>query len=82
MASNETGLYPGQMPPLTVITPTDHGGLVLIATALGLAFALISLLIRVFIRLEFQHQFALDDILAGLAMVRKLFPSICKKRQL
>jgi hypothetical protein len=69
MASNGTGLLPGQSPPLTIITSTDRSGIVLIATALGLAFALISLLIRVLIRLEFRHRFARDDIVAALAMV-------------
>lgn len=69
MSSNGTGLLPGQSPPLTVITSTNQSGIVLIATVLGLAFALISLLIRLFIRLEFRHQFARDDIVAALAMV-------------
>jgi hypothetical protein len=69
MDSNTTGLLPGQSPPLTVITSTDRSGIVLIATALGLIFAIISLLIRLFIRLEFRHQFARDDIAAALAMV-------------
>lgn len=69
MASNGTGLLPGESPPLTIITSTDASGIVLVATALGLVFALISLLIRVFIRLEFRHQFGRDDIVATLAMV-------------
>jgi hypothetical protein len=69
MDSNTTGLLPGQSPALTVITSTDRSGIVLIATALGLIFAIISLLIRLFIRLEFRHQFARDDIAAALAMV-------------
>jgi hypothetical protein len=42
---------------------------VLIATALGLTFALISLLIRVFVRLGFRNQFARDDVAAAIAMV-------------
>jgi len=69
MDSNGTDLLPGEAPPLTVITSTDRSGIVLIATALSLAFALISLLIRLFIRLEFRHPFSRDDVAATLAMV-------------
>ena len=71
MDSNSTGgLLPGQSAPLTVITSTDQSGIVLIATALGLSFAIISLIIRIYIRLEFRHQFSRDDVVCALAMVR------------
>jgi hypothetical protein len=70
MSSNATDLLPGQSAPLTVITPTDQRGVVLIATALSLSFTLISLLIRLFIRLEFRQRFARDDLLVALAAVR------------
>ena len=69
MASSAATLLPGQSPPLTVITSTDQRGVVLIATALGLVFGLISLLIRIFIRLEFGTGFSRDDIFAAVAMV-------------
>jgi hypothetical protein len=70
MASNETTqLLPGQSAPLTIITPTNHSGIVLITTALCLAFALVSMLIRVFIRLDFRNQVARDDVIALTAMV-------------
>lgn len=69
MASSTPTLLPGQSPPLTIITSTNQSGVVLIATALGLIFGLISLLIRMFIRLEFRTGFARDDILAAVAMV-------------
>jgi len=69
MASNDTGLLPGQSAPFTVITSTDQSGVVLIATSLGLGFAIISILLRIFIRLEFRNQIAKDDVLAFSAMV-------------
>lgn len=70
MASNSTGgLLPGQSAPLTVITATDQSGIVLIATALGLSFAIISFIIRIYIRLEFRHQFSRDDVVCAFAMV-------------
>ncbi len=69
MDSNSTQLLPGQSPPAAVVTPTDQTGVVLIANALGMIFGFISILIRVFIRLEFHNKFGRDDIAAGLAMV-------------
>jgi hypothetical protein len=72
MSSNDSdpsALLPNQSPPLSVITATDQRGVVLIATALSLSFALISMLIRLFIRLEFRHRFARDDAVAVVAMV-------------
>lgn len=63
-------LLPGQSPPLSVITPTDQSGIVLIGTALALIFALLSMLIRGFVRLQFRHEFARDDVVAVCAMVR------------
>jgi len=71
MASNGTdtpALLPGQSPPLSVLTPTDQTGVIYIATALGLVFALISLLIRYFIRVDLQNKVSADDILASLAL--------------
>jgi hypothetical protein len=69
MASNGTDMLPGQSAPLTIITPTNQSGVVLIATAVAMTFGLISLLIRVFIRLEFRTEFARDDIVAAVSMV-------------
>lgn len=59
---------PGQSPPLTVITPTDQGGIVVIATALALIFALVSIVLRLFIRVEFRRRFFGDDVAALLSM--------------
>jgi hypothetical protein len=55
-------LLPGQSPPLMVISSTDKGGVIIIATALGLAFVLVSLLIRAYVRYGFSPgRFAWDD---------------------
>ncbi|KAH7369607.1 hypothetical protein BKA65DRAFT_416627 [Rhexocercosporidium sp. MPI-PUGE-AT-0058] len=71
MASNGTmGLLPGQSAPLTTITATDQSGLVLIATALGLAFALVSMLIRVYIQLGLRSA---ADTAVVLSMVFYIF---------
>lgn len=69
MVYNGTQLLPGQSPPLEVITATDQGGVILIATALGIIFAIISLLIRVYLQLEIRHQISRDDVAVLLAMV-------------
>lgn len=69
MDSNSATLLPGQSPPLSVITPTDQGGVVLIVTALGMIFALISIIIRVYIRLQLRNAFARDDVVVSVAMV-------------
>ena len=82
MASNGTDLLPGQSPPLTIITSTNQSGIVLIATALGLIFALISILIRVFIRFEFRTEFARDDIVAAVSMVSLCLYQVRHKWQL
>ncbi|OIW26306.1 hypothetical protein CONLIGDRAFT_683294 [Coniochaeta ligniaria NRRL 30616] len=58
---SEPTLMPGQSPPLTVITPTDQGGIVVIAAALALIFALVSIVLRLFIRVEFRRRFFGDD---------------------
>lgn len=74
MASNSTAmLLPGQTAPLTVITATDQSGVIIIATALALTFALISILLRLFIRKDFQHRFEKDDLLAIISIVRTDF---------
>ncbi|KAB5513115.1 hypothetical protein GE09DRAFT_638123 [Coniochaeta sp. 2T2.1] len=68
----EPTVLPGQSPPLTVITSTDQSGIVIIATALALIFAFVSILLRLFIRVEFRHRFFGDDIVALLCMASLL----------
>lgn len=78
-SSTDTGgLYPGQSPPFTHISPTNQSGVVLIATALALVFAIVSLLIRLFIRYQFRADFAKDDVLSFLSMVSNTKPASTK----
>ncbi|MCJ1269405.1 hypothetical protein MMC22_009297 [Lobaria immixta] len=52
-------------PPTTVITPTDHGGLITITVAVGMTFALCSMLIRFYARIAINGPWSHDD--TGLA---------------
>jgi hypothetical protein len=69
MDSNSTSLLPGQSAPIAVITATDQSGIVLIATTLALAVALVSLLMRVYMQLQIRHQFSNDDFITMGSMV-------------
>ena len=62
-------VYPGQAPPIAVITTTDHSGLVIMATVLGLTFVMVSSVIRYYVRKEAAGSFARDDIVYLLATV-------------
>ncbi|KFY38630.1 hypothetical protein V494_04294 [Pseudogymnoascus sp. VKM F-4513 (FW-928)] len=68
-------LAPGQSPPLTVISPTNQSGVLLIVTALGLVFALVSILIRLYIRLQIRHAYERDDTAVAVAMVFSIIQS-------
>jgi hypothetical protein len=52
-----------------VISPTNQGGVVLIITALCMVFALVSILIRLHIRLQIRHAYERDDSAVAIAMV-------------
>jgi hypothetical protein len=69
MDSNSSSLLPGQSAPIAVITATDQSGVVLIATALALSIALVSLLMRVYMQLQIRHQFSHDDFITMASMV-------------
>ncbi|KAK3353306.1 hypothetical protein B0T25DRAFT_207929 [Lasiosphaeria hispida] len=58
----EPGVFPGQSAPLAVLTTTDQSGVIIIGATLALIFAVISMLIRLYVRLEFRHSFARDDL--------------------
>ncbi|KFZ03048.1 hypothetical protein V502_11277 [Pseudogymnoascus sp. VKM F-4520 (FW-2644)] len=75
MASTTPVLAPGQSPPLTVISPTNQGGVILIITALGMVFALVSILIRLYIRLQIRHSYERDDTAVAIAMVFSIIQS-------
>ncbi|KAI9052340.1 hypothetical protein LZ554_003690 [Drepanopeziza brunnea f. sp. 'monogermtubi'] len=71
MASNGSReLLPGQSAPLAIVSASDQGGIVVIATALGLAlglaFALVSILVRVYISRGIRSA---ADIAVATAMV-------------
>ncbi|KAL2063953.1 hypothetical protein VTL71DRAFT_4447 [Oculimacula yallundae] len=71
MASNGTkNLLPGQSVPLTTITSTDQSGVLLIVTALGLAFALVSIFIRIYIQLGLRNS---ADRVVVISMVFYVF---------
>ena len=72
----ETGLYPGQSAPLATLTATDQGGVVAIGAALALVFALVSMLIRFYVRTQFQRSVgSLDDAASAAATVRLKTPA-------
>ena len=71
-----SGLLPGQSAPLTTITPTDHRGLVVITTALSLVFAFVSIVIRAYVRYQFNTSFGTDDIVIAIAFLFSVFQSI------
>lgn len=55
--------------PTTVITPTDHGGLITITVAVGLTFALCSMLIRIFARVAINGPWSHDDTALAVSTV-------------
>lgn len=48
-------------PPSTVITSTDHGGLITITVAVGMTFALCAMLIRAYARAAINGPWSHDD---------------------
>lgn len=52
----------GYYPPFAVITDEDKGGWIIIATALGMAMALLSTGLRVYVKIMSRHQGGLDDL--------------------
>lgn len=49
----------------------------IIATALALIFALVSVVLRLFIRVEFRHRFVGDDLAALLSMASSSCFVVC-----
>lgn len=84
MDSNSTaGLLPGQDAPLAVVTATDQTGIIIITTAFAMVFALVSICIRIFIRMEFHHAFSVDDHFSIASMVSFviLLPILTRKEK-
>ncbi len=50
-----------QHPPLLQVTPTDHSAWIAVATVLGLCCALVTLLIRAFVRIVISPPLGYDD---------------------
>ncbi|KAL8923699.1 MAG: hypothetical protein Q9208_004451 [Pyrenodesmia sp. 3 TL-2023] len=55
------------LPPISAVTPTNHGALILITNGFGLCLLLIFIIIRVFARLFINPPFDRDDLFIGLA---------------
>lgn len=58
---------PGHYPPFAIVSPTDHTAWILIAAALGLSWALLTGVIRIFVRLTISPGAGLDDASVGVA---------------
>ena len=52
---------PEQRPPLLEVTPLDHRAWIAVAAALGLCCALVTLLLRAFVRAVISPPFGHDD---------------------
>lgn len=57
------------LPPISEVTPTNQGALVLITNGFGLCLVLIFTIIRAFARLFINPPFDRDDLLMGVATV-------------
>ncbi|KAI4112533.1 MAG: hypothetical protein LQ345_006332 [Seirophora villosa] len=55
------------LPPISVVTPSDHGAFILITSGFGLSLILIFTIIRVFARLFINPPFDGDDLLMGIS---------------
>ena len=60
--SDPLELMPGQAPPIAIVTPTDQRGVLWIVTWFCLATAIVSLLIRIYVRIAFSQSYGKDDI--------------------
>jgi hypothetical protein len=71
MPAPAPSLLPGQSPPFFVVTPTDQAGVIVNAAAICLVFALLSILIRAYVRFEINRQaWSWDDGVVVAALVR------------
>ncbi|KUI63712.1 hypothetical protein VM1G_10502 [Cytospora mali] len=74
--SPTSSLLPGQSPPLAALTDTNRSGIVLITTSLCLIFALLSMTIRLYVRLQFRHQIDRDDLASFTSMAFSFIQSV------
>ncbi|KXT12444.1 hypothetical protein AC579_7371 [Pseudocercospora musae] len=61
--SGELTVPAGYYPPFAIITKDDHGGWIIIATALGIALALLSIAIRFHVKWISSQRAGADDVL-------------------
>lgn len=59
----------GYYPPFAVISDEDQGGWIIIATAIGMAMALLSTAIRIYVKIISRQQGGLDDVLLATGTV-------------
>ncbi|KAL8727909.1 MAG: hypothetical protein Q9181_005537 [Wetmoreana brouardii] len=62
-----TTAAPYRYPPLLEVTPTDHTAWIAIATVLGLCCALVTALLRIFVRILISPPFGSDDTIVLVA---------------
>lgn len=62
---------PSVSPPLSLVSPTDKGGLIVVMTALAMCFVLVAFVIRLYVRMAVSG-FRLDDAVLTLASVQSL----------
>lgn len=69
--SNPSGFTvpPGYYPPFSIVSDTDHGGWIIIATSLGFVLALISTIIRVYVKWVSRQSAGTDDLLLALGTI-------------
>lgn len=69
------------LPALKAVTATDQGGILAIAASMALVFAILSLLVRAYVRIECSAAFAKDDLVSCLSMVSSPTRRAAKKRK-
>lgn len=60
---------PRLAPPLSLVSPTDKGGLIVVLTALAMCFVLVAFVIRLYVRMAVSG-FRLDDCVLTVASVQ------------
>ncbi|KAF7184961.1 hypothetical protein HII31_13584 [Pseudocercospora fuligena] len=66
----------GYYPPFAIITNDGHGGWIIIATALGLALALLSIAIRFYVKWISSQRAGMDDVLLATGATFQMFAFI------
>ncbi|KAK4495558.1 hypothetical protein PRZ48_001223 [Zasmidium cellare] len=56
----------GYSPPFAVVSGSDYGGIIIIVTSIGLAMAIFSTIIRIYVKAMSRQQAGLDDVLLAV----------------